>query len=322
VRALRFNDAAAFLRRLDPEGQQRAEASWDNIGQVMTNPWIGGMFSRLLRVSSAPNADELIANYVTPILKMVDVEQMSTRLQTAKAPASPEQNRFRGGIAQLALNSTISGIINGTLASGLESEQSKAIQTYLGAVAAWLPSAGIHDPAKAKLACQAISAALSKFGTTDIRVLSQLELAQFLDRVSLALPDLKRAFAVYDLHIDQSLDSVMVKSTTMHNATIVHLSFTAFGMTHVFPLKMIEEKKVWSISADSPLMYWFDQRSIGIQLGDNNSRVNTMGFFGGMTFDGGNNGNGNNRQRGGGFGGGRNNQPAEPAPAPTPDPGF
>jgi hypothetical protein len=93
-------------------------------------------------------------------------------------------------------------------------------------------------------------------------------------------------------------------------------------MTHVFPLKMIEEKKVWSISADSPLMYWFDQRSIGIQLGDNNSRVNTMGFFGGMTFDGGNNGNGNNRQRGGGFGGGRNNQPAEPAPAPTPDPGF
>ncbi len=314
IRALRFNDMAAFLRRLDPEGQQRAEAAWDNVGQFVSNPWVGGMFSRMLRVSNEPNSGDLIATYVTPMLMMIETNSMAQQLTH---PETAAKNNYRGGLAQMAINGTLNNVINGTLASGLESEQTLAIQKYLGSVAAWLPTAGFTDPDKAKRACTAISEALKKFGTTNLSDLTKLELNQFLERVSLALPDLKRAFAVYDLHIDRALDSVAITSTTTTDATVVRMTFTAFDTTHTFPLKMVEHQKVWTVTADSPLTHWIQLRGNNQDMGNGAMRIMAMDMMNNRRGGGNNGGNG-----GGNNGGGRGNQPAEVAPAPTADPGF
>ena len=314
IRALRFNDMAAFLRRLDPEGQQRAEAAWDNVGQFVSNPWVGGMFSRMLRVSNEPNSGDLIATYVTPMLMMIETNSMAQQLTH---PETAAKNNYRGGLAQMAINGTLNNVINGTLASGLESEQTLAIQKYLGSVAAWLPTAGFTDPDKAKRACTAISEALKKFGTTNLSDLTKLELNQFLERVSLALPDLKRAFAVYDLHIDRALDSVAITSTTTTDATVVRMTFTAFDTTHTFPLKMVEHQKVWTVTADSPLTHWIQLRGNNQDMGNGAMRIMAMDMMNNRRGGGNNGGNG-----GGNNGGGRGNQPAEVAPVPTADPGF
>jgi RNA polymerase sigma factor (sigma-70 family) len=255
LQAMRKNDVRTLLQRLDPEGQQRAQESWHQIGQFVSNPFVSGLFSRLLSAANEPNAGKAVATYVAPFLNLLDANPSAGQNTTVDTKA-PSENNTEGGLAQMAINNTASSVMNNVLASGLENEQTLAMKNYLGALAAWLPSAGFTNPEKAQLASEAIGEALKKFGAIHLSDLTNLELGQFLDRVSLALPDLKRAFAVYDLQIDRALDSVTMTSTTTTDATIVRMTFTAFNTTHTFPLKLVEHQQRWSIIGDSPLPKW------------------------------------------------------------------
>jgi RNA polymerase sigma factor (sigma-70 family) len=162
IDALRFKDMAALLRHLDPEGQQRAKAAWDNVGQFVSSPWVGGMFSRMVRVSNDPQSGNLIANYVTPMLMMIDANQMAEPL------TKPEANEE-------------------TFANQNSNDASLAMTEFT-------------DADKAKI--DAMSETLKKFGSIQLSEHAKLEVTQFLDRVSLVLPVFKRAFVVNDYQID------------------------------------------------------------------------------------------------------------------------
>jgi RNA polymerase sigma factor (sigma-70 family) len=322
IRALRTNDAKAFLSRLPESDQRHLERGWQQVGNADGNPWVTGMFNRVLRASTGADGAQQVGNFITPFLAMIEpqaVAQQVADLNGAKPDAG--DRRRGGGLSRMIVQSGISAVVSGLLAYGIENEQTRALQRWFTALAGWLPASGLNDPAKAHQAAEALSAALGKLGATSISDLGKLELTQVLERVALAMPELKRVLAVYGLQLDQALDSVQVASRDLPegahapgvNARLVTVTFDAFGTTHVLPLKLVEHEGRWQVSADSPVTQWLRPRG-----GDFDPRLMGGGQRGGPGMRGGGPG-------GGGFGGGGQRggeAPAEPVAKPEANPGF
>ncbi len=313
IRALRTNDAKAFLQRLPESDQRNVERGWQQVGTADGNPWVTGMFNRVLRASTGADGAQQVGNFITPFLAMVEPQTMAQQVAEMNG-AKPEAggDRRRGGLTRMIVQSGISAVVSGLLANGIESEQTRALQRWFSAFAAWLPSSGLNDAGKARQAAEGLSAALAKLGATSITELGKLDLAQVLERVALAMPELKRVLAVYGLELDQALDSVQVTASDLTRdpatigatAKLVTVTFSAFGATHVLPLKLVEQQGRWQISADSPVTSWLRPRLSDLDL-------RWMGGGGGQRGGG---------QRGGGPRG--DPAPAEPAAKPEANPGF
>ena len=322
VRALRTNDAKAFLHRLPESDQHNLERGWQQIGAAEGNPWVAGMFNRVLRASTGADGAQQVGNFITPFLAMVEPQALAQQVIDMNGGVKETGDRRRGGLTRMIVQSGISAVVSSLLATGFENEQIHTLQGWFDSLATWLPSSGLNDPAKAQKAGEGLAAALSKLGATSLTDLGKLELSQFLDRVAMAMPELKRVLAVYGLDLDQALDSVQVASREMPpeavrpgvNARLVTVTFTAFGGTHVLPLKLVEHDGRWQVSADSPVIAWLRPRM------DLDPRM--LGGAGGFGQRGGPGG-----QRGGPGGqrGPRGDvpaEPAEPAPKPEANPGF
>jgi hypothetical protein len=307
IRALRTNDANAFLRRLPEEEQRSLAQRWQQVGGPDGNPWIGGMINRVLRGAAAADGAQQVGQFITPFLAMIDPRELAERVGEINGAARGGDRRRGGGLARMVVQGGISAVVAGVLASGSETEQTRALHGYFSALAAWLPQSGLNDPAKAQQAAEALATALTKLGAGSIADLGKLELPQVLDRVAQAMPELKRVLAVYDLQLDQALDSVQLSATDLpgSSAKLVTVSFTAFGAQHHLPLKLVEANGGWRMAADSPITSWMRAAGGGDEV---------RGLFGGP-------GRGNQR----GQRPARGDQPAptaEPAPAPEADPGF
>lgn len=306
IRALRTNDANAFLRRLPDHEQRVAERQWRQMNAANINPWVAGMFNRVLRVSTSADGAQQIETFIMPLLTMANPQALSQQLKemnSAKPPAASD--RRGGGLIGLAVQSGISAVISGTLANGLETEQIHAFQRWFSALATWLPTSGLNDPAKAHLAATALASAIGKLGVTSMNELEKLELPQLLDRVALALPELKRVLSIYGLEIDHALDSVTLATSDLPahavdgaNTKLVTITVTAFDDTYSLPIKFVEHAGRWQVSADSPISAWLQPRT---------------GGFDPRAFGGG----GQRGQRVP-----RGDVPTEPAPAPEANPGF
>jgi RNA polymerase sigma factor (sigma-70 family) len=306
IRALRTNDANAFLRRLPEDEQRVAERQWRQMGAADNNPWVAGMFNRVLRVSTGADGPQQIETFIMPLLTMANPQALGQQLKdmnSAKPPAASD--RRGGGLIGLAVQSGISAVISGTLANGIETEQIHAFQRWFSALATWLPTSGLNDPAKAHQAATALASAIGKLGVTSINELGKLELPQLLDRVALALPELKRVLSIYGLEIDHALDSVKLATSDLPanavdgaNTKLVTITVTAFDDTYSLPIKLVEHAGRWQVSADSPISAWLLPRT---------------GGFDPRAFGGG----GQRGQRGP-----RGDVPTEPAPAPEANPGF
>ena len=279
------------------------------------------MVNRVLRASTGPDGTEQVSTFITPLLAMAEPQTLSQQIKEMNGQQVATADRRRGGLARMVVQSGIAAIANGILATGFESEQIRSLEHWFDALADWLPSSGLNDPTKARQAAEGLSSALSKLGATSLTDLGKLDLPQFLDRVALAMPELKRVLLVYGLDVDHALDSVQLSSRDLPpeavtpgvNARLVNVTFNAFGGTHVLPLKLIEKDGRWQVSADSPVTQWLRPR-----LGDLDPRM-MGGAFGGQRGDRG--------QRGGGQGGPRGPRDAgpnagEPAPKPDANPGF
>jgi hypothetical protein len=301
---------------LSDDDQRAAERGWSQIGALDGNPWISGMVNRVLRASTGPDGVQQVANFITPFMSMTDPQALAQHLQELNHQQPTGVDRWRGGgVTRMLIQSGIVAVVGNLLATGIESEQIKSLRHWFDSLASWLPSSGLKDPAKANQAAEALSAALSKLGSTSLDQLGRLELPQFLDRVALALPELKRVLSVYGLEIDQALDSVQLSTGDLpahavvpgETAKLVTVTFTAFGGTHVLPIKLIDQGGRWQICADSPVVAWLRPR-----MGDLDLRMLGGGF-------------GQRGQRGG-LGpqrGPRGEAPAsEPAPKPEANPGF
>lgn len=318
VRALRTNDANAFLQRLTEADQQAADRAWRQVGNADGNPWVSGMVNRVLRASTGADGTAQVSNFITPLLAMAEPQTLSQQIKEMNGEPITGERR-RGGLARLVVQSGIAAIANGILATGFESEQIRSLERWFDALADWLPTSGLNDPTKARQAAEGLSSALGKLGATSLTDLGKLDLPQFLDRVALALPELKRVLLVYGLDVDKALDSVQLSSRDLPpesvtpgvNARLVNVTFNAFGGTHVLPLKLIEQDGRWQVSADSPVTQWLRPR-----FGDLDPRM-LGGAFGGRGD------RGDRGQRGGGAPRGpRDGEAAEPAPKPEANPGF
>jgi RNA polymerase sigma factor (sigma-70 family) len=322
IRALRTNDANAFLRRLPEPEQRAAERGWRQIGSGDGNPWISGMVNRVLHASTSADGAQQVSTFITPFLGMIEPQALAQQIKEMNGQPLDTSDRRRGGIARMIVQSGISAVVSSLLATGFENEQIHTLQGWFDSLATWLPSSGLNDPAKAQKAAEGLAAALGKLGATSLTDLGKLELPQFLDRVAMAMPELKRVLAVYGLELDQALDSVQVASREMPpeavrpgvNARLVTVTFNAFGGTHVLPLKLVEHDGRWQVSADSPVIAWLKPRM------DLDPRM-----FGGGGGFGQRGGPGGQRGGPGGQRGPRGEVPADPAdPAPKPEanPGF
>lgn len=322
IRALRTNDANAFLRRLPAAEQQAAERGWKQIGSGDGNPWISGMVNRVLNASAGADGAQQVSTFITPFLAMIEPQSLAQQIQEMNGqPLDTSDRRRGGGLARMIVQSGISAVVSSLLATGFENEQINTLKGWFDSLATWLPTSGLNDPSKAQKAAEGLASALSKLGATSLTDLGKLELPQFLERVALAMPELKKVLAVYGLELDQALDSVQVASRELPpeavptgvNARLVTVTFNAFGGTHVLPLKLVERDGRWQVSADSPVIAWLRPRM------DLDPRM-----FGG--------GQGGQRGGPGGQRGGPNGQrgqrgdapaePAEPAPKPEANPGF
>ena len=271
IRALRTNDANAFLRRLPEEEQRVAERQWRQISTVDNNPWVAGMFNRVLRVSTGADGGQQIETFIMPLLTMANPQALSQQLNDMNsAKPSALGDRRGGGLIGLAVQSGISAVISGTLANGIESEQIHAFQRWFSALATWLPTSGLNDPAKAHQAATALASAVGKLGVTSIIELEKLELPQLLDRIALALPELKRVLSIYGLEIDHALDSVKLATSDLPahavdgaNTKLVTITVTAFDDTYSLPIKLVEHAGRWQVSADSPISTWLQPRTGG-----------------------------------------------------------
>ncbi|MBA3698367.1 MAG: RNA polymerase sigma factor [Planctomycetes bacterium] len=317
IRALRTNDANAFLRRLPEAEQQAANRAWRQIGLGDGNPWVSGMVNRVLRASTATDGADQVSNFVSPFLAMAEPQMISQQIKELNGDPVADGDRRRGGLARMIVQSGIAAVASGLLATGFETEQVKALERWFDALADWMPTSGLNEPTKSRKAAEGLAAALSKLGATNLEELGKLDLPQFLDRVALAMPELKRVLSVYGLELDQALDSVQIASRDLPpenttpgvNARLVTVTFNAFGGTHVLPLKLVETGGRWQVAADSPVTAWLRPR-----MGDVDMRM--FGAGGGQRGDRG--------QRGGPPRGPRGEAPAtsEPAPAPEANPGF
>ncbi len=316
IRALRTNDANAFLRRLPENEQKTLDGAWRQIGSGDGNPWISGMVNRVLRASTAADGAEQVSTFISPFLAMAEPQALAQQIKELNGEALAADRRRGGGLARLIVQSGIAAVASGLLATGFETEQVRALEHWFDALATWLPASGLNDQTKSRQAAEGLAAALSKLGATSLQDLGKLELPQFLDRVALAMPELKRVLAVYGLELDQALDSVQIASRDLTpeavtpgvNARLVTVTFNAFGGTHVLPLKLVETAGRWQIAADSPVTAWLRPR-----MGDMDMRM-----FGGGGF-----GQGQGRDRGQRpQRGGAPTETAEPAPKPDANPGF
>lgn len=329
VRALRTNDAKAFLHRLTDEDQRAAERGWRQVAALDGNPWISGMVNRVLRAGNTADGAQQVSNYLAPLLAMVDPQALGQQVSELNGAQNDPADRRRGGIARMVVQSGITAVVSSVLATGLESDQVKALRHWFDALALWLPSSGLNDPAKANQAAESFASAINKLGTSSLEELTRLDLPQVLDRVALAMPELKRVLLVYGLDLDHALDSVQLATHDLPpaaavpgvNAKLVTVTFNAFGGTHELPLKLVEQGGRWRVSADSPVIAWlrsrqneFDPRAMGGGFG-RGQRGPGGPFGGGQGGPGGPGGAGGQR-------GPRGDAPAEPAPKPETNPGF
>ncbi len=271
IRALRTNDANAFLRRLPEDEQRVAERQWRQMSTANNNPWVAGIFNRVLRVSTGADGAQQIETFIMPLLTMANPQALSQQFKDMNsAKPSAINDRRGGGLIGLAVQSGISAVISGTLANGIETEQIHAFQRWFSALATWLPTSGLNDPAKAHQAATALASAIGKLGVTSINELGKLELPQLLDRVALALPELKRVLSIYGLEIDHALDSVQLATSDLPanavdgaNTKLVTITVTAFDDTYSLPIKLVEHAGRWQVSADSPISAWLLPRTGG-----------------------------------------------------------
>jgi len=304
-----FQDRAnEWLQRLPPE--RRAEME-----RVMQGLRGGGGLDRIAGLLGSPDAGRLLQTALEPLVRQLKPARLAELLKTESASDAQQVvidgagvsvnttnrgNSDPAAAAAAALNAQIGALIASCLADGLESEQTKAVQGVVDALAAWLPQSGIDDPAKGGPAIEKWLDAARALGRPDAAAGDQppLSLDELVSRFGASFTELKKLLLVYGIDADRVLDSVQVVAAPGAGDTRqLTLTFTAFDKAHRIPLKAHRVQERWELAADSPLARWLRPRSAG-----NQPRGNTPGN--------------NPRGQGGRPGGGRPDRPPGGAPAP------
>ncbi len=120
----------------------------------------------------------------------------------------------------------------------------------LGRFAAWLAQVRVGKQGdEAVQAAEHLVAALGALRSASAAELCRLELPEALQRLGLALAELKRCAAIYGLEIDAMLDSVRIRPAPAPGSDpdrrLLEVAFTAFGTAHRIPLLMERRAGRW-----------------------------------------------------------------------------
>jgi hypothetical protein len=233
TKRLRQNDLTGAFALLTPADQRDLTLHWQ---RQMKRPdaYADAQLDTLLRLAqNTAGADQLVA-LAQPYLSLVDVPTITK------------------GITDIA----------GLLAMAADTQPSSGgldhagLRDWLRDLAAWVPTAGLTDQAKAKAAAGHLIAAIKASGLTSAAQARTTALPDLLAQLAPALPALKQALAVYDVQADACLDSFTARlsEATAEQATVV-LGFTSLGKPRSVTLKLVQKNGAWQLPSgnDNPL---------------------------------------------------------------------
>ena len=201
-------------------------------------------------------------------------------------------------------------LVDSTLASGLETQQTDSYQGLVSSLADWAGKAPLTDKDKATAFAGELSAAVEALGIKTGNDLAATTVSDLIGKLTESVRHLKAGLALYDLQTDAALDSVKLSDVKPIGSAgdaasgLIHLN--ALGADRTLALKFVKKDGHWNVVADSPLLAWLR----------NPPRLMQMLMFGGGRggWPGGQGGGRNRGQRPGGQGGGQGGQGGQPRP--------
>jgi hypothetical protein len=235
VTALRNNDLTAAYGLLRSADQERAEREWQRaVG--LPDPFVDLQINVLLNMARQANGAEQIAAMAQPLLAQINPQTLSNQVT--------EVAGFLGLAAKNQPPNTTPSV------------DYAGLHTWLKDIAAFIPKAGLTDQAKVKAATEHLTAAIKATSIRDASDARGLKVAEFIKQISPALPELKKALEVYDIKLDQMLDSFgfTLIDATPTSCTII-VSFTTLDKPRSFGLKLVAKNDSWSLTdgADNPI---------------------------------------------------------------------
>jgi hypothetical protein len=214
-------------------------------------------------------------------------------------------------------------LVDSTLASGLETQQTESYQGLLTALADWAAKAPLTDNTKATAFAGELNAAVEAIGIKTGNDLAATTVSDLITKAGESVRHLKTGLALYELQTDAALDTVKlsdIKPAGSADIVSAVLHVTALGSDRTLAMKFVKKDGHWNVAADSPLLAWLRNRTPSL--------VQLLIGGGGRGGPGGGQGGQRNRgQRPAGQGGQGGQGGQAPAPdanpaAPKPNPGF
>jgi hypothetical protein len=235
ITALRTNDLKSAYALLTPLDQERAEREWKRAAG-MADPLVDLQINTVLNFARQENGAQQLRAMALPILEQINPQMISSQV-----------TEFAGflGMAANAQKNNDSPTIDYA-----------GLHTWLSDLAAFIPKAGFTDQAKLTIACQHLATALKATNLRDAAEARGLTVPQLIERFSSALPELKKALAVYEIQIDPLLESfgfTLIDATPTSGTVII--SFTTLDKPRSFALKFVTKNGSWSLAdgSDNPI---------------------------------------------------------------------
>lgn len=237
TKALRSNDLTGAFALLTKPDQSRLVHQWQR-QLARPDPYLDVQIDTVLRLAQNSTAVDQVVAMSQPYLAHIDVPAMTKAITD-----------ITGLLAMAADTSKTAGSSGGLDHAGL--------RDWLVDLAKWLPTAGLADQAKAKLAAGHLVKAISASGLKSAAELRSMGLPDLLTRLGPALPAVKEALAVYDVGVDRFLDSFSAKlgdDVTPEQGSLV-LGFTSLGKPRTITLKLVQKDGSWQLPEgnDNPL---------------------------------------------------------------------
>ena len=242
VKVLRGNDFKGFYALLPPEDKAKAEADWKKAqadakagGREKDVSEINALMAKLL----APDAVDTLMKENEPKLSAINPQETSQALQMAAGflPMMFGQPQ-PGQTPEQAKNKQMLGAM---------------LQGILTDASGWVLTAGINDPVKLRAATERLVAGAKALGVKNVEELQALSFEDFLGRLGPLVKEAKAAAAVYDVQVDQFLDSVKALpkegvAGIAADERALDVSFSAFGKPYVMPVVVVKKGPSWVIS--------------------------------------------------------------------------
>ena len=222
AQAVKSNNVSAIVDvYLTPEQRTKIAAEWDKKRKEEPVPDAAN--------DTVKQQIEMLTSGALQEQYMPQVEQMLSQINT---------DMVSGMIQQVASNG-----VNDPSLTAAQQEQAKAV---LMSMSEWVKSADIANPDNVRKVFTIAEDTVKKLGIKDARDFTALEFDQVLKKGDIILAGFKDIFKVYNINLDESLDSLTIdKVETNGDQSTVTMSYTIFGQKQTFTTTMTKQGNRW-----------------------------------------------------------------------------